>query len=313
MQQHHLVVGAGPVGSGVALALAERGEIVTVATRSGSGPQHPAITLVKADAADGQAIARLAQGAATVFNCVNPPYHRWPTDWPPVHHSLLSAGERSGAVLVMMDNLYAFGPGTPMPMAETSTMNATGPKGSTRRTMADDLLAAHAAGRARATFARASDFYGPGVRDAALGSRVVPRVLAGKKVSLLGRLDMPHSVSYLPDVVRTLVTIALDERAWGAAWHVPNAPAVTQRELVQALATAAGTTAKVGTVPKAVVQAMGLVVPPMRGLTETWYQFDSPWVTDSALTEATFGLEATPLAEGAAATIDWWRTQATPA
>ena len=67
------------------------------------------------------------------------------------------------------------------------------------------------------------------------------------------------------------------------------------------------TTVKVGAVPKVMVKALGLVVPMMRGLTETWYQFDSPWVTDSALTEQTFGLAPTPLAEGAAATVAWWR------
>jgi len=208
-----------------------------------------------------------------------------------------------------MDNLYAFGPDTPMPMTEGAAMNATGPKGATRRTMADDLLAAHAAGRLRATFARASDFYGPGVRGAAMGERVVPRVLAGKKVSLLGRLDVPHALSYMPDVVRTLVTIAGDDRAWGKPWHVPNAPAVSQREAVQALAAAAGTSVKVGTVPKAMVKALGWVVPAMRGLTETWYQFDGPWVADSTLTEQTFGLRATPLAEAAQATVAWWREQ----
>ena len=308
--QHHVVVGSGPVGSGVALALAERGDRVTVVTRSGTGPQHPAITLVAADASNADALTAAADGAATLFNCVNPPYHRWPQEWPPIHQALMTTAARTGAVLVMMDNLYAFGPGTPMPMAETSAMNATGPKGSTRRSMADDLLAAHAAGTLRATLARASDFYGPQVKGAALGERVVPRVLAGRSVSLLGSLDVAHSWSYMPDVVRTLVTIASDERAWGRAWHVPNAPAVTQREAVHALATAAGTTVKVKTVPKAVVQAMGLVVAPMRGLTETWYQFDSPWVTDSALTEQTFGLAATPFAEGAAATVEWWRAEA---
>ncbi len=306
---HHIVIGAGPVGSGVALTLAERGEPVTVITRSGGGPEHPGVTRVRTDAADAEAITHAATGAATVFNCVNPPYHRWPTDWPPVHRSLMTAAERTGAVLVMMDNLYAFGPDTPMPMTEGAAMNATGPKGATRRTMADDLLAAHAAGRLRATFARASDFYGPGVRGAAMGERVVPRVLAGKKVSLLGRLDVPHALSYMPDVVRTLVTIAGDDRAWGKPWHVPNAPAVSQREAVQALAAAAGTSVKVGTVPKAMVKALGWVVPAMRGLTETWYQFDGPWVADSTLTEQTFGLRATPLAEAAQATVAWWREQ----
>lgn len=307
--QHHLVLGAGPVGSGVAIELAARGVPVTVVTRSGSGPVHELITRVKADAADTESITRLADGAAAVFNCINPPYHRWDIDWPPAHQSLMTAAEKSGAVLVMMDNLYAFGPGRPMPMREHDPMLATGSKGAMRARMADDLLAAHAEGRLRATFARASDFYGPGVLGASLGERVMPNVLAGKKVSLLGALDQPHSVSYMPDVVRTLVTIATDDRAWGSAWHVPNAPALTQRDTVAALAAAAGTTVKVSSVPKAALSALGLFNPTMKALKEVLYQFEHPWITDSTLTEQTFGLQATPFAEGAAATVAWWRSR----
>jgi nucleoside-diphosphate-sugar epimerase len=305
--QHQLIIGAGPVGSGIASALARRDEAVTLVTRSGSGPDHPRITKVRGDAADGPAMTALAQGASAIYNCANPPYHQWPTTWPPMHQALMTAAERSGAVLVMMDNLYGLGPGGIMPMNESSPLISTGAKGSVRAAMARELLEAHASGRLRATLARASDFYGPEVVGAALGERVVPRVIAGKKVTLLGKLDIPHVVSYMPDVVATMVTIGNDSRAWGKPWHVPNAPATSQRATVQAFASAAGTTAKVAAAPRLALQAMGVVNPMMKALLETWYQFDQPWTTDSSLTERTFGLTATPLAEGAAATVAWWR------
>jgi nucleoside-diphosphate-sugar epimerase len=307
--QHHVVVGAGPVGSGIAGTLAARGEPVTVLTRSGSGPEHQLIDRQKVDASDADALSRACAEATTIFNCVNPPYHRWALDWPPIHQSLMTAAERTGAVLAMIDNLYAFGPNTAMPMTETTPMRATGTKGAVRARMATDLLTAHAAGRLRATLARASDYYGPGVRDAALGERVVPRVLNGKKVTLLGALDIPHTSSYMPDVVNTMVTIALDERAWGKPWHVPNAPAGTQRRMIEAFATAAGTTARVSAVPKVALSVLGLFNPTMRELKETWYQFAEPWIVDSTLTEQTFGLPATSIEEGAAATVDWWRSR----
>jgi nucleoside-diphosphate-sugar epimerase len=305
--QHHLVIGSGPVGSGIAQRLADQGSPVTVFTRSGTGPTHSSITLAKGDAVDAAVIARHAEGAATIFNCANPPYHRWGTDWPPMHQAIMTAAERTGAVVVMMDNLYAFGADRPMPMKPTDPLLATGEKGSMRARMATELLAAHAAGRLRATLARASDFYGPGVVDSSLGERVVPRVLAGKKVSVLGRVDVPHSVTYMPDVVATMVTIAADERAWGQAWHVPSAPAVSQRETVQALAAAAGTTVQVGSVPRLALTVGGLFNPSLKALKEVLYQFDKPWIIDASLTEQTFGLAATPLAEGAAATVAWWR------
>ena len=305
--QHHLVIGSGPVGSGIAQRLADQGSPVTVFTRSGTGPVHPSITLAKGDAVDAAAIARHAEGAATIFNCANPPYHRWGTDWPPMHQAIITAAERTGAVVVMMDNLYAFGADRPMPMKPTDPLLAIGEKGSVRARMATELLAAHAAGRLRATLARASDFYGPGVIDSSFGDRVVPRVLAGKKVSVLGRVDGPHSVTYMPDVVTTMVTIGTDERAWGQAWHVPSAPAVSQRDAVQALAKAAGTTVQVGSVPNLALTVGGLFNPSLKALKEVLYQFEKPWVIDATLTEQTFGLAATPLADGAAATVAWWR------
>ena len=119
-----------------------------------------------------------------------------------------------------------------------------------------------------------------------------------------GRVTSSRALIFARDRRRT---IAADERAWGKLWHVPNAPATTQREIVQAFATAARTTAKVGAIPKVALSALGLFSPMMKGLQETWYQFAEPWVTDSTLTEQTFGLTATPLAEGAAATVAWWR------
>lgn len=304
---HHVIIGAGPVGSGIATLLAGRGESVTVVTRSGTGPDHALITKLKADATDADALGLAAAGAAAIYNCANPPYHKWASDWPPMHRAMMTAAERSGAVLVMMDNLYAFGSGSRMPMREGDAMNAIGTKGAMRTRMACELLEAHATGRLRGTLARASDFYGPQVLGSSLGKRVLPRVLAGKKVSMLGALNEPHSISYIADVAKTLVTIAEDERAWGKPWHVPNAPAPTQREAVHAFATAAGTTVKVTAVAKPALSALGLFVPMMRELKETWYQYAEPWITDSTLTEQTFGLRATPLEEGAAATVAWWR------
>src|SRR6516165_6043324 len=102
----HLVIGAGVIGGQVAQFLAERGERVSVVSRSGSGPEH--VTRVAADARDAETMARLASGAAVMYNCVNPPYHRWPADWPPIAASVLSAAEGSGAVLVTLSKLYGY-------------------------------------------------------------------------------------------------------------------------------------------------------------------------------------------------------------
>ena len=104
-----VVIGAGVIGSRVANARRARG--IASAWSAATAPGPPGCGRhVAADAADAEAMARLAEGAAVIYNCVNPPYHRWPADWPPIAASLLAAAERSGAVLVTLSNLYGYGP-----------------------------------------------------------------------------------------------------------------------------------------------------------------------------------------------------------
>ena len=307
----HVIFGAGPVGTTLALDLARSGEAVRVVSRSGTGPTHPAITCQRVDATDPDATRRATTDASVMYNALNPPYTSWERDWPPLHHNLMDAAEASGAVLIMMDNLYGYGDTDGVPMTTSTPLNATGAKGGTRARMSEELLAAHADGRLRAAIARASDFFGPLVIDANLGERVVPNVLAGKTVRLLGALDQPHSLAYMPDVARTLATIGRTESAWGRAWHVPSAPAVTQSEMVKMLADAAGTTVKAASVPAWMLRAMGLVSPMIRALGEVEYQFAKPFIVDASDTESELGIVATPLVEAFAETIGWWREQAT--
>ena len=106
----HVIMEPGPVGSATALRLARQGERVRVITRSGTGPAAGGIETIAADATDTERLADLAKGAAVLYNCASPPYHRWPQDWPPLASSLLDAAERTGAVLVTMSNLYGYGP-----------------------------------------------------------------------------------------------------------------------------------------------------------------------------------------------------------
>ena len=52
MNTVHVVTGAGPVGSTVALQLADAGHQVRLLTRSGSGPAHPLVDRRRAPPGD---------------------------------------------------------------------------------------------------------------------------------------------------------------------------------------------------------------------------------------------------------------------
>ena len=209
-------------------------------------------------------------------------------------------------------NLYAYGP-VAGPMTEDLPLAAPGKKGRVRAQMWRDAKARHDAGRIRATEARASDYIGPLVTDQGhLGSRVLGQLDQGKAVRVIGDPDQPHSWTYVPDVARALVRLGVDERAWGRAWHVPTNPPRSQREMVTRMCELAGVQpVKVSGIPKVAVRGIGLFNATMRELLETWYQFDRPFVLDSAAYTNTFGESATPMDEALSATLAWWRNRPT--
>lgn len=303
-----IVVGKGPVGTATAAFLAEQGHDVRVASRSGGRSDIDGVQHVTLDATDATGLAALATGADALYNCVNPAYHRWATDWPPMANAMLDAAERSGAVLVTMGNLYGYGP-VDRPMTEDLPLAATGTKGRVRVRMWEDSLARHRAGRVRVTEARASDYVGPGVtHQGYLGERAVPLLLRGRTVRVLGDPDAPHSWTYVPDVARTLVRLGTDPRAWGRAWHVPTALPASGRDMVTGLCAAAEVApVKVRRIPPLALRVSGLFVPMMRELQETRHQFERPFVLDSSAYTATFGESATPLDEALKTTVAWWR------
>ncbi|MEH1015392.1 NAD-dependent epimerase/dehydratase family protein [Micromonospora sp. CPCC 206060] len=289
-----VIVGAGPVGTATARLLAEQGEQVRIITRRGAGPEHPSIERVAADATDPDRLTALTTGAAALYNCANPAYHRWPTDWPPLAGSLLAAAERTGAVLTITGNLYGYGP-VDGPMIEQTPLRSRSAKAQVRVRMWQDVLDAHRAGRLRATEVRASDFVGAGANSFP-NVLVLPRVFTGRRAFVPADLDAPHSWTYVGDVARTLVAAAADERAWGRAWHVPTAPAVSLRELATRAAALAGApTPKLSRLPVPVVRLGGLFDPTVRELREVLYQFDRPFLLDSTAAQETFGIRPTPL------------------
>jgi nucleoside-diphosphate-sugar epimerase len=298
----HVIVGAGTVGSLTARILADRGDRVRLVSRRGGGPDRPGIERVALDATDAGALRDLAAGAVALYNCANPVYHRWPTDWPPLAAALLSAAEATGAVLVTTSNLYGYGP-VDVPMTEKLPLRAGTVKGRVRARMWQDALAAHRAGRARVTEARASDYLGAGAQSL-VGDLVLPGVIAGRRAMVPAALDVPHSFTYVGDVAATLVALAGDERAWGAAWHVPTSPPVTIREVAErAAAIVRAPAPRLARMPGPVLWLGGLFSPVAREFREMRYQFERPFVLDSSAATDTFGLKPTPIDDAVAETV----------
>jgi nucleoside-diphosphate-sugar epimerase len=289
----HLVVGAGPVGAAIATLLAAQGVEVVMASRSSSGSDLPGVRRAQADAANPESLLAACPNPTVIYNAVNPEYTRWPVDWPPMAQAFLQTAETSGAVLATVSNLYGYGP-VETPMHEEMPFDATTKKAAVRVRMWQDALTAHEGGKIRYVEVRGSDYICPGTQSM-LGDRVVPRILAGKSVQLLGDVDQPHTWTAPVDVARTIVLVASDPRGWGRAWHVPSNSPRTQREAVADIANAAGVpTPKVSSVSPVLRSMLGLVQPLLRELQETDYQRNRPYILDDRAARTTFGLKPTP-------------------
>ena len=299
----YLVVGAGPIGRGVARLLVERGERVTLASSSGQGPDVPGAQRLALDAADASRTVPAAHGSAAIFDCTNPhAYHRWAELWPPMAAGLRIAAERSGAVLVTMGNLYPYGP-VDVPMTEDLPDVATESKGAVRARLWGEALAAHRAGRLRAAEVRASDYAGPGVGDGGHLTRQVAALRQGKPARIIGSADQPHSWTDVRDAARTLVAVADRESAWGRTWHVPSNEPRTQREALTEVAAAGGfPSPRISVAPDALLLVAGLFVPLMREARSVSFQFARPFVMDSTAAQREFGIAPTPWDEVVRAT-----------
>jgi nucleoside-diphosphate-sugar epimerase len=303
----HVVTGAGPVGSTVALQLAEAGHHVRLLTRSGSGPEHPSIDRRKVDVSRADELAEHLDGAIAVHHCIHGSAYSaksWRAELPAAEQVVLAAAGRVSAVVVFPESLYAYG-AVDGPMTEDLPRDATDGKLGVRA----ELLRARAASCTPTVSVVASDFYGPRVRMAHAGERLVPTLLAGRRVTLVGKLDAPHSFTYVPDLARAMIRAAQTPALWGQVLHAPTGAAPTQRELATAICVAGGVEGpRLSAVPAWVLKAAGLVHGESRELAETSYQFTAPFVMDSSHSEQLLGLSPTPLDVAAKETVDWWRS-----
>lgn len=302
----HVVLGAGPVGRAVVGALRARGIDAVVVSRSGT--EIPGASALVCDVRDVDALSRVLSGASAVYQASQPEYHRWPEEFPALQTGIVKAVQSTDAVLVAVENLYGYGP-VHEPLTESLPLVATGRKGKTRADMWRQLESEWNAGRLKVAAGRSSDFFGPHAFGSQVGDRFFLPLLEGKKAEVFGNPGALHSYTSVVDFGEALVRLALDERSLGRAWHVPNAPAVTNAEFLGLAARCAGVEPKSVRRGRMALKMAGLFIPPAREIPEILYEFEEDFVVDHSAYAGLFGDHATPLEQSLAATVDWWGTQ----
>jgi len=309
--QLHVVVGAtGGAGGALVRELAGRGHRVRAVSRKPAANLPEGVEQRATDAADPAQTRTACQGATVVYHCAQPPYERWAQEFPTLTQSIADAAAGAGARLVYADNPYTYGP-VHGPITEDLPTLATTNKGRVRTLMAQRLLAAHRAGTLQVAIGRSSDYYGPGGANSVVGDILFGAAATGKRARWLGRLDVPHSLNYLPDVARALATLGARSEALGEVWHLPAAEPSTGRAFVELIAAALGRPVKVTATSRLALRIAGVFDPRARESAEMLYQWQRPFVLDAAKFQRAFGpLAPTPHRQAVATTVAWFRERA---
>jgi|SRR5271165_729154 len=302
------IIGYGAVGRATALRLLSRGDMVRIVQRGEPTTMAAGCTFHAADVEDSDSAVRACAKVDTVICCMGVAYDSalWERVWPKAMANLLNGCAASGSRFVFADNLYGYGPQTQR-LTEETPLTDYGRKPRIRAEVTRLWRAAHEAGRVRAVAVRASDFYGPDVPTSVISQFGVVRLLRAKPALVPYSPDFPHDFTYVPDFARALVTlIDAPDNDYGQAWHVPNAPTQTLREVLTLAAERIQVPARIQTLPRALAILLGLFRKDLRELTEMRFQWDRPYLVDASKFAAHFWRNATTFDDGIKATIDFY-------
>lgn len=308
MNEVHVVFGTGAIGLALIDQLTGDGVPVRAVNRSGSAGVPDGVEVLGGDVSDRDFAVRAASGAAVVYQCLNPAYHRWAEDFPALQDSAVHAARTADARLVSFENLYMYGDTGGAPISETTVANPHTRKGKVRLAMAEQLRRLHDDGEVAVTTARASDYFGPrGATQSPLGDLVIGAALTGKPARVIGDPDLPHSYTYTADAARTLAALGTRDDVLGEVFHVPNAPALTTRQVIDLIAEELGSPIKVSVAPRFLLRVMGLFNKTLHEVDEMLYEFTQPFVVDGAKAQSRLGIAPTPMADAIATTVAWFR------
>lgn len=300
---HVVLGGTGGAGGAIVNELRTLGRPLRIVSRTVPTRPMDGATHLAADLSDASQALRACQGATTVFFAAQPSYDKWAELFPAMTVNVINACAAAGAKLVMVDNLYMYGPATG-PLTEQTERKATGRKGKTRIAVEQLLLDAHRLSKTRVTIGRLSDYYGPNGKNSTVSALVLEPAAAGKAMRWPGSPDVAHTLHFLPDIARSLVVLGDHEKADGKAWHLPAAPPITGAAFMAAVNATLPAPLKAKTISSTSMKIGGLFSKEAKETVECMYQWTAPFVANFSAFTTTFGaITTTPHDQAVAATV----------
>ncbi|MFT9849502.1 SDR family NAD(P)-dependent oxidoreductase [Aneurinibacillus sp. REN35] len=247
-------------------------------------------------------IIEAGSGVDVIFHTINIPYSQWTAGHPMIMENVLSATEKLGAKLVMVDNIYAYGRGSEQAIGEEYPKQPHTRKGKFRLTLENMIWKANQTG-VPSLVAHFPDFYGPHAPNTVL-HYTFHSMLQGKRAMFVGGQEIKREYIFTPDGAKALIELAKREDAYGQHWNIPGYGVITGKEIIAIAREFTEFTGKVGTVGKGMITLLGLFNKDMREIKELMYLMEEPVVLSGSKYEAHIGpLPKTPYKEGIRQTI----------
>jgi len=272
----------------------------------GRNEQHlrrdfPHAQAVCADFFSGENLGEAARGIETVFYLAGAPYTEFYRH-PVMVRNALDAAQAAGVRrFVHVAPVYSYGVPQSRPVAESQPHVPNNRKGRFRLEQEQAVLERHS-DPFSTVVVHLPDFYGPHA-DLSYANAFMREALSGKTASWIGPLMAQRDFIYVPDAADPLVRLAEMDDAYGRCWNL-GGQSIEARVFADAIFSALGKPPKYRSIPKFMLQALGLFNPFMREVAEMYYLFESGFVLDdSALRQRLGGYAKTPFSQGIATTL----------
>ncbi|RST88299.1 NAD-dependent epimerase/dehydratase family protein [Aquibium carbonis] len=272
---------AGRIGDAASRAFVSAGWRVKGLARGRKGAELPIdVEWLKVDATDRGRLIEACSGADVVLNALNPEYTEWEQKVLPMAENVIAACEATGATQLLPGNVYNFGHGVRLGMAEDMPDAPSTPKARIRIAMEDLFRQRAQQAGVQTLVLRAGDFYG-GRKP---GSWLDLLILSKLKKDIFtwpGPMDAPHAFAYLPDLARGFVALA-DRRQDLAPFdrfHFAG-HTLSGSEMLAATEKALGHGLQRRGVPWALFRAGGLFMPMLREIATMSYLWQTPHSLD---------------------------------
>ena len=303
------ILGAGgTIGNELVKKLTPRNEDIRLVSRNPTLVPGAA-EAIAADLSNLDDTLKVVSGSRIVFLVIGLRYEIkvWRELWPRIMHNVIEATKRSGARLIVFDNVYMYGK-VSGPMTEETPFRPCSKKGEIRAQIATMLLNEMKAGSLTALIARSADFYGPRARTGIPNVLVFDKLAKGAKGSWLVNDSAKHSFTLTSDAARSLVLLADSESAWNQTWHVPTAAdPPTGKQFIKLVAKEFGTQPKYRVLTRPMLRLAGWFDTTVRELYEMLYQYEFDYIFDSTKFTDTFRFQPTSYAEGVRRTAQSYR------